>query len=170
MSPNWYYGAGAFGGLINWIAVALSSLSDVMPPQWRAPSFGLLIAGFSLGFAMAPQLALFLGHFRVSVLALVLVSTGFVITLVFFPETLPPEQAAEAQMTREAQLDGLTPREKMIWNIKRPIWELSILNRNRLFRLLSLLAFFSGLVSSGDRTLIIYYIEGEVPTEGMLAT
>jgi hypothetical protein len=35
----------------------------------------------------------------------------------------------------------------------------SDLNRNRLFRLLSLLAFFSGMVTSGDHTLFIYYIE-----------
>lgn len=159
MSPAWYYTVGAASGLVNWIAVALSSLSDVMPPRWRAPSFGLLIAGFSLGFAMAPFMALLLGHFRVSIFALGLVITGFVVTLICYPETLPASQAFQARELRKSLLEGLTPSERVIWNIKRPFWELSILNRNRLFRLLSILAFFSGLVSSGDRTLIIYYIE-----------
>lgn len=41
----------------------------------------------------------------------------------------------------------------------RPIWELSILNRNRLFRLLSCLAFFNTMAASGDRTLLIYYVQ-----------
>lgn len=44
-----------------------------------------------------------------------------------------------------------TWKETILWNIcYRPIWELSILNRNRLFRLLSLLAFFSGIAASGE--------------------
>lgn len=159
VSPNWYYAAGVMTGLVNWVTVALSSLSDVMPQKWRAPSFGLLIAGFSLGFAMAPTLAMLLGHLRTSILALILVTIGFVVTVFSFPETLPPSQAAEARMVREAMVEGLDRNAKIWWNVRRPFFELSILNRNRLFRLLSALAFFSGLVSSGDRTLIIYYIE-----------
>lgn len=159
VSPNWYYCAGAITGLVNWITVALSSLSDVMPPRWRAPSFGLLLAGFSLGFALAPQLALVLGHLGVAVFALSTVLVGLIVTVFYFPETLTPEQAHEAVAIREALVEGLSPTEKVLWTLKRPIFELSILNRNRLFRLLSLLAFFSGMVTSGDRTLIIYYIE-----------
>jgi DHA1 family tetracycline resistance protein-like MFS transporter len=161
-SPNWYYAVGAFTGLINWITVALSSLSDVMPAKWRAPSFGMLMAGFSLGFAIAPQLALVLGHFRVSVFAFLLVLMGFFVTLFFYPETLLPETAIEAQIVREELVEGLTQCQRIVWNIKRPVWELSILNRNRLFRLLSALAFFSGLVSAGDRSLLIYYIEERI--------
>jgi MFS family permease len=159
MSPNWYYAAGAITGLINWTTVALSSLGDVMPPKWRAPSFGLLLAGFSLGFALAPQLAIVLGHFGVSVFALITVVLSLLVTIFSFPETLQPEQAAEARDVRRSIVAGMTRSQRIVWNIKRPVWELSILNRNRLFRLLSLLAFFSGMVTSGDRTLIIYYIE-----------
>jgi DHA1 family tetracycline resistance protein-like MFS transporter len=162
MSPIWYYGVGASRGLVSWIAVALSALSDVMQPKWRAPSFGLLLAGFSLGFALAPTLALFMSHFHVSVLSLCVLVLGLVNTIAFFPETLAPHSALIARMNREAQVEGLTAKEKIWWNIKRPLWELSILNRNRLFRLLSLLAFFSGVVSSGDQTLLIYYLEERI--------
>jgi DHA1 family tetracycline resistance protein-like MFS transporter len=162
MSPIWYYGVGASRGLVNWIAVALSALSDVMPPKWRAPSFGLLLAGFSLGFALAPTLALFLSHFHVSVLSLCVLVLGLANTIAFFPETLSPHSALEARLNREAQVEGLSRKQKIWWNIKRPLWELSILNRNRLFRLLSSLAFFSGVVSSGDQTLLIYYIEEQL--------
>ena len=150
MKPFWYYGAGGLSGLVSWIAVALSALSDVMPPRWRAPSFGLLLAGFSLGFALAPSLALLLGHFRVSLMALGTVVTAVVVVVFFFPETLPPELALEARDVRQEQMEGLNAQKKALWVLYRPIWELSILNRSRLFRLLSALAFFSGIVTAGE--------------------
>jgi MFS family permease len=128
----------------------MSALSDVMPARWRAPSFGLLLAGFSLGFALAPQLALFLGRFNVSVLSLATIIAGLITVVFFLPETLPEEIAADARFLREERTDGMTESEKFFWILKRPIWELSILNRSRLFRLLSCLAFFSGMVSSGE--------------------
>jgi MFS transporter, DHA1 family, tetracycline resistance protein len=165
MSPFWYYAAGALSGLINWIAVALSSLSDVMPPQWRAPSFGLLLAGFSLGFAVAPQFALLMGHWKVSILALVNVWIGLLIVVLSFPETLPPATAARARLVREEMMRGMSKRKRIVWNIGRPLYELTILNRSELFRLLSLLAFFSGMVTAGDRTLSIYYLEERVRKE-----
>jgi DHA1 family tetracycline resistance protein-like MFS transporter len=130
-----------------------------MPPQWRAASFGMLLAGMFLGFATAPTLALTMSHLHISMLACGMVAFGFVNALLFFPETLSPEKAAMAQETRRGQVAGMTKRERIIWNLKRPAWELSILNRSDFFRLLSLLAFFSGMVSSGDQTLLIYYVE-----------
>lgn len=160
MSPFWYYASGSLSGLVNWIAVALSALSDVMPAKWRAASFGMLLAGFSLGFAFAPILALAFDHFQVSVFSLILISSGLVVTIFFFPETLSEAAAAEATQARATQrrhhhsLGG-----KIIHTILRPLRELSILNRSRLFRLLSALAFFSGMVTSGDQTLLIYYVE-----------
>jgi MFS family permease len=51
------------------------------------------------------------------------------------------------------QTDPIVPswKDAILWNIcYRPIWEISILNRNCLFRLLSLLAFFSGMVLAGE--------------------
>ena len=159
MSPIWYYAVGAIQGLVNWIAVALSALSDVMPKKWRAPSFGLLLAGFSFGFALAPQLALLLGHFNVTIMSLSMVSLGFILVLFFFPETLPAEASLRASIAREEHVSEMQGMKSWLWVLYRPMWELSILNRNRLFRLLSALAFFSGIVSSADRTLLIYYLE-----------
>jgi DHA1 family tetracycline resistance protein-like MFS transporter len=78
----------------------------------------------------------------------------------FFPETLPPEAAAEAARIRQEQYtEHDTVAGKIIWSAVRPLRELSILNRNQLFRLLSVLAFFSGMVTSADHTLLIYYVE-----------
>ena len=139
--------------------MALSSLSDVMPPEWRAASFGMLMSGLFLGFAAAPSMALLLTHLQVSILAFSMVLIGFLNTVLFFPETLDPEKSTIARETRRNQLAGMTSTERVVHAIKRPARELSILNRSELFRLLSVLAFFSGMVSSGDQTLLLYYVE-----------
>lgn len=162
MSPFYYYSIGTLSGLVSWIGVALSTLSDVMPSHWRAPSYGLVLVGFSLGFAMAPQLAFFLGHWYVSLLSLGTIWLGIIFLIFCLPETLSPNIASEAKRVRQEQIQQQTSTstQRILYNVfYRPFWELSILNRNRLFRLLSCLAFFSGMVSSGDRTLLVYYIE-----------
>jgi DHA1 family tetracycline resistance protein-like MFS transporter len=61
------------------------------------------------------------------------------------------------------QIDRNRQNKSVLQNLKygflRPFQELSILNRNRLFQLLSALAFFSGMSASADQTLLIYYSE-----------
>jgi Na+/melibiose symporter-like transporter len=65
-----------------------------------------------------------------------------------------------AKLKRLAECPVLTTRIEVLWyNISRPGRDLLILNRNKLFRLLSALAFFSGCVSAGDHTLFLYYVE-----------
>lgn len=163
MSPDWYYIAYGSTGLVSWIAVALSALSDVMPPQWRAASFGLLLAGFGLGIALAPSLAVFFTKFQVSVLALSVSTVGLIFSVLFFPETLSAEASAEARRVRAEQFGReSTAWGRIVWMLCRPLRELSILNRSNLFRLLSLLAFFSGVVVTSDQTLLVYYIEGQL--------
>ena len=139
-----------------------------MPKQWRAPCFGLLLSGFSLGFAFAPVLALGLTHFGVSLLSLALVTIGLLYSIFCLPETLPSELLHKKALERQLKLnvndefnknvDGLNnevyrnrskksdahaSKCKSIarW-LLRPALELSILNRNNFFRLLSALAFF----------------------------
>ena len=163
MHPIWYYTAGALAGLVGWISVSLSAISDVVDPSWRAASFGLVLAGFSLGFAIAPQLALWLGHWRVSVLSCATVWLGLAVVVLACPETLSPATAAEArrirrssrQQLRSSSSSSSTPlwrqqQQQVLWWIGRPLREMGILNRNRLFRLLSCLAFCSGMVSSAE--------------------
>jgi Major Facilitator Superfamily len=95
-------------------------------------------------------------------------------TIRFVPETLPPDLAAEARRTRRVQQHQrdlqrghysnnffcgnrfVRGMQRFFW---RPFQEMSILNRNMFFRLISSLAFFSGMVSSGDQVLLVYYLE-----------
>lgn len=160
MDPFLYYASHAISGLVSWFAIALSALSDVMPPMWRAPSFGLVSAGFSLGFALSPILAVYLSHLGVSVLALGILVSGFIFACVNLPETLSPEASENAKLQKLAELPVMDTRMD-VWKytLLRPGKEIMILNRNKLFRLLSALAFFSGCVSTADHTLFLYYAE-----------
>ena len=163
LSPNMYYAADAASGLVSWLAVALSSLSDAMPPHWRAASFGLLLAGFSLGIALSPSISLFMTRFQVSVLSLCVTSLGLVFAVFFLPETLSPENAAEARRARREELQNATSTTlgRAVWTCFRPVRELMILNRNGLLRLLTALAFFSGIVTASDQSLLLYYVQGQ---------
>jgi DHA1 family tetracycline resistance protein-like MFS transporter len=49
-----------------------------------------------------------------------------------------------------------------LWYLFRPIREISIVNRDGFFRLLSTLAFFNGMVTSGDKVLLLYYVESRL--------
>ena len=86
-SPYPYYASHAISGVVSWIATALSAISDAMPPMYRAPAFGMVLAGFSLGFALSPVLAVFLSHLGVSVLSLAILLGGFIFALLrtFWP-------------------------------------------------------------------------------------
>jgi len=176
MKPNWYYVATGCDGIINWFAVALSALSDVMPPQWRAPSFGLVLAGFSMGFAFSPTLALAFERQSILMLSCSLIFGTFIFSVFLFPETLPEDvrQASQERARQEEEefvqrytkpsisSSGPSTMQRLIHNLCRPAREISILNRSYIFRLLSLLAFFSGMVGSADQSLLVYYAEDQL--------
>jgi DHA1 family tetracycline resistance protein-like MFS transporter len=174
MSPWWYYGMSApLQGIISWSTVALSSLTDAVPQaHHRAPSFGLAMAGLAIGFALGPMAVVQLGHVGVSILSLFMICVALTFAIWCVPETLSPQASARAKMMRQQQqqqqhyltnTNGNNNKQRwFLWYMYRPMWELSILNRDHLFRLLALLAFLCGIVSSGDKSLILYYIQEQL--------
>jgi Na+/melibiose symporter-like transporter len=162
LSPSFYYATQALTGLVNFIALSLSALSDLLPKNFRAPCFGILLAGFCIGFAFSPLLALALGHIGTSAVASALLLGGVLYTLRCMPETLPEDvretalanQRAEAEASASTSCLGTAGRVLL-----RPLREVSILNRDRLFRTLAGLAFFSGIVQAVDQQLLVYYAE-----------
>jgi DHA1 family tetracycline resistance protein-like MFS transporter len=158
MSPSWYYSIHALSGVISWIAISLSALSDVMPPMWRAPGFGMIMAGFMMGFALSPLLAVFFSHLGVCLFASAILIAGFIFACLSMPETLPPEAAQQARLKRLAEQPDLTTKlDTLKYYLLRPAKELMILNRNQLFRNLSALAFFSGAINAADHSLFLYF-------------
>jgi len=113
-----------------------------------------------LGFAFSPFLAVLLSHLGVSILSLCILVGTFLFACVSMPETLSREASERARVKRLAERPPMENQTEVIkYNMLRPMKELLILNRNKLFRLLSALAFFSGCVSSADHSLVLYYVE-----------
>jgi Na+/melibiose symporter-like transporter len=159
MSPLWYYISSGSTGLVNWLAVALSSVADILLPQYRASGFGLVLACFSLGFAVSPMIGATFNHFHSSLFCCMTLIVAWINAICFLPETLPEDAAIEAKNIRNQRNAGVTALQAVKAFFMRPIQEISILNRNQLFRMLSILAFFSGMVSSADQTILIYYVK-----------
>ena len=170
--PNFYYIAHTMGGIISWTSIALSAISDVMPKKWRAPSFGILLSGFSFGYTLSSMLTLYFTHFGVSIMALLLLITAYLYSLFFLPETLPNKNmvqhtriessGAGAGTGQHAGQGDLSNFQKFGCALILPITKLAILKRNHLFRLLSALSFFSGMSIAADQTLLIYYLEEQL--------
>merc|ERR1712232_195619 len=147
------------------IAIALSALADVLPQRFRAPGIGILLAGFMLGFSFAPILSFCFSDLQLSLLSILVVVVGLLATICVVPETLPPRVAEENRMRRELE-DLRREEEDNEYEEAMMNDELSVssssfsrLTRRKFFRLISLLAFFSGMVSSGDQVLLTYYVE-----------
>jgi DHA1 family tetracycline resistance protein-like MFS transporter len=103
------------------------------------------------------MIAMTMSPLHVSVASFFLLLMGFLFVLIKMPETLTEDAAADAA-AREQQ--NSTGGIKSL--IFRPVSELSILNRDQLFRTLGALAFFSGLAANGDQSLLIYYVESHL--------
>lgn len=157
MEPFWFYVIDCTTGAVNGMSISFAMLSDVMPPKWRAPAFGMYLAAYYIGFSFAPSLPLIMTHFQVSILSLLLLFIGFLFAICLLPETLPENVAEQNQAAREEQI------ERLGWRVMiRPIMEMSILNRDSFLRLLSAGSFLSGMVYSSDAVLVVYYVEDQL--------
>ena len=161
-SPLLYYTARALHGIVFFMAIALSALADILPAHLRAPGVGMLMAGFWFGLYIAPTFAIFLNHLQVVALACTLQVLAIMLSVAVFPETLSPEAIELARARHEETNFDRTPFQSILWTLQRPFRELSIINRNGFFRLLSALAFFNGMVTAGDKTLLLYYVDSKL--------
>lgn len=168
MDPIFYYLANSMIGVISYMSIAFAILTDSMPEEYRAPSFGIVMAAFYGGFAFSPFLALLLNHLHVSILSMVLAGIAFMYTLVGFPETLPDSVRENnlQQLSEQQQVDALVvERESWQWHhqlwqiLTRPFHEMTILNHSEAIRLVAVGSFFSSMVYSTDVNLVIFYIE-----------
>jgi DHA1 family tetracycline resistance protein-like MFS transporter len=166
MHPIFFYASNTMIGGSNYLSIVFSSLSDVVPMEYRAISFGFLLAGFYGGFSLAPSITVLLHNNDLAAawISLFFVASSFFTALWFLPETLPDD-------VRQQNLDGLrestyTQSEARSGKMHqfchlamRPSREISILNRDMTVRLLAIGSFFSAMVFASDATLVVYYIE-----------
>jgi DHA1 family tetracycline resistance protein-like MFS transporter len=166
MHPMFFYSSNTLIGGSNYLSIVFSSLSDVVAMEYRAISFGFLLAGFYGGFSLAPSIPILLQNNELAAawISLSFVASAFFTAILFLPETLPDG-------IRQQNIDALreltdTPTEARSGKIHqfchlamRPIREISILNRDTTVRLLAIGSFFSAMVFASDTTLVVYYIE-----------
>jgi Na+/melibiose symporter-like transporter len=153
--PGWYFVVDSFTGMLSFFSIAYSMLSDSMPPRHRAASFGLFFGAFFSGIAVGPLLAVMLDHVQVAFVSFLVRVVALVFCLVALPETLRPEIAAgNIEKRRVAPIQATT--------MLRPLYEMSILCRNKTLVLLTIGTFLSKLVFSADVTLFFYYVENNL--------
>lgn len=157
IDPVWYLVSFAVVGVVNWVPIGFSMLSDVIPPDFRAPSFGLFVASFYLGLCLGPSAALVMDHFAVSVLSLTTMLVALLVGWISLPETLP-QQVTERNLVQRTNLAGTSFQKAIL----RPIREMSILNRDTFFRLLTIAYFCSCIVHSSDRILVLFIMEDQL--------
>lgn len=101
-APNvWVLAAGrALSGLMGGLAPAMAYVADVTPPERRAQGLGWVGAAMSLGFVIGPAFGGVLGGADAASASLLVPGLGAaavavattVATIVFLPESLPPER------------------------------------------------------------------------------
>jgi DHA1 family tetracycline resistance protein-like MFS transporter len=164
--PVFYYFAISTIGVVSFMSIAFAALSDCMPENFRAASFGVVMAGFHAGFALSPSLALLLNHLQVSLISLTFTSAAFVYTLMAFPETLPEavrqhnrQRVSTERDSNNGDARGCCSLRQVGQTLSRPFREMTILTRDRTIRLVAVGSFFSSMVFSIDKNLAIFYIE-----------
>ncbi|ABD54578.1 TCR/Tet family MFS transporter [Jannaschia sp. CCS1] len=91
-------------------ATALAYMADISPPEKRAQNFGLISAGFGIGFVLGPLVAAFLGEFDPRapfVAAACLAAANFAFGYFILPESLPKDRRRPFQWRRANPAGGL---------------------------------------------------------------
>ncbi|KAG7369530.1 major facilitator superfamily transporter [Nitzschia inconspicua] len=178
VSPKlYYYAAKPSNGFVHWMVVTLSIVADTLPDhRQRAAGVGLVMAGFWLGLCLGPTMAAVRlsssnndhdhDHYvQVVTVSCILQLFGLWCAIFYIPETVSYEASQQARQKKlqQQQHDDDDNNNKLLLPtittiLFRPIRELGIINRNSLLRTLATLAFFSGMATSGDQTLLLYYV------------
>jgi Na+/melibiose symporter-like transporter len=159
---------------VSYLGIVFAALSDVVPCALRAQSYGLLLAGFYGGYSLAPTMALVSSgdDLVTAVMSLTLIVASLLLALLWLPETLPRSAAAQSHenlvpeqsnISSDEALSALSRVTQIVAGLGRamlrPFQEISILNRSRALRLLTVASFFAAMVFAADTTLVIYYVE-----------
>eukprot|EP00977_Amphora_coffeiformis_P029114 scaffold38855_cov191-Amphora_coffeaeformis.AAC.1 len=173
--PLWYYATSTLYGAVDFLTMAFAALADVIPPDDdRAPAYGLLLAAFYGGYALAPSIPLLFAsssqkNEQVAMFSVITMFTGFLVTALLLPETLSPENQKQATIeqaaVRQAEQDSPTTTGWARWIFQTatsPLREISILGSSLSLGLIAAGAFFEEMVFASDDTLVIYYLESQL--------
>ena len=111
MDPFWYYAANVATGFISFPSIIFAINSDDCPEDQRAGRFAVNLAGFYVGFAIAPMLPMYMSHIVASWWSFALAVVMVIFSVLFLPETLPSLVANNNSNTNNSNL--LDPSQAM---------------------------------------------------------
>ena len=173
MSPFGYYFVNSLTGIVGYLSIPFAYLSDVIvDKEYRAAAFGLFLAIYSGGFALASSIPLVLDHTRTAILSATLNACALGLAFFFLPETVKTTSLRTESITVESETNFMDPIEDpgtttseqtlslVLWKfIQRPFQDMRILMKDKTLQLVACASFVSALVFSTDATLLIYYLE-----------
>ncbi len=189
MDPFWYYATNVATGFISFPSMVFAMISDDCPEEHRAGRFAMNMAGFYIGFAIAPMLPMYMSHIVASWWSFALAALLMVFSVFFLPETLPSlvngsssiegssplvlssgesrEDVDSASRERESLIYGAANDEVDLSSLLQatekillsPFREMTILIRSGILKLVAIGSFLSAAVYSIDSSLVLFYIE-----------
>ena len=132
-------------GLIYTIPILLTCVADISHSTNRAGNFGIIMASTLLGYTVTPKILNYFSDACKSKVSIGFFVSAAFYSLFFFEETRAPDKAPEAV--------------SIITSLVEAVKDLKILNRNRVFRNLSLCIFFSTVVQEASFQLQIYFLK-----------
>ncbi len=187
LDPFWYYATNSATGFISFPSMVFAMMSDDCPEDQRAGRFAVNMAGFYVGFSIAPMLPTYMSHIAASWWSFALAVVLMVYSVMCLPETLPslvtanelnsPSEAVEEYTPLtlseangdsfrggDANDEGNLPlTSRFLQTTKNvllsPFREMTVLTRTRVLQLVAIGSFLSAAVYSIDSSLVLFYIE-----------
>lgn len=158
--PLWYFGWECVARVITPFPIAFTQLSDVLPPQHRAPAFGLFFGSVLAGVALSGFLATLLSHTGIAVFSSGVRLLALATAVLILPETLSLESRLRAAET--LKLEDSSGNTALLDTLLQPLRKLAILQRSSSLVLVAIGAFTSKMVLSADTTLFFYFVENNL--------
>jgi len=149
-----YYITNVATGICFPLPILLTVVTDVMPVQFRAPGYGVVLTIFLLGFTITSLLVASVPDNARFLLSLGSGVGSLLFLFIALRETLPPSSREAALVAR-----GRENTNNLLSRMFLPFKNLNILTRSSVFRCLALLVVFSTVVQEGSQILLIYYLE-----------
>lgn len=165
VNPMWYFVAHFCTGFADWLPLTFAAISDIMPGNLRTSSYALVLVKLYLALAGAPYLVTTLSHLLMSIIALGIAIFSFFYAWFSMKETLSFETSITSEINRRQENRDQTWTNSFLGPISSLLRHLSILNRTKIIRLLSIVSFVTALTYATDQTFIVYYLEDRLSFE-----
>lgn len=149
LSMYFYFPAQALNGALSSMSICMAYVADVLHPDHRAPTFGLILCSFSVGILVGPLGGGYINPRVASIAALSGLLSCVLYVIFLIPESTTKESRLLAQKKQKAEQRSC-----------RGPWQgFSILGRSSLFARLTAVLMISSVVAEGMYELLMQYFQ-----------